>query len=70
MAVAHDGFHAHDGWYFERLDDGSVKISAAVDRCTEVIILTASDWASITAAVSARGETSETYQAAVAFHAA
>lgn len=70
MAVAHEGFHAHDGWYFERMEDGSVKVSAAVDRCAEVIILTASDWASINASMSSRGETSETYQAALAFHAA
>ena len=64
------GFHAHDGWYFERQDDGSVKISAAVDRSSEVIILTAAEWASVITSVSTLGETSETYQAAVRLHGA
>jgi hypothetical protein len=68
MSVTHTGFHAKDGWYFERQEDGSVKISAAVDRCTEVIVLAASEWPSVVAAVSAQGETSESYQAAVLVH--
>lgn len=66
MAITHEGFHAKDGWYFERQDDGSVKISAAVDRSTEVITLDPSTWASIIASMSTEGETSQTYQRALA----
>lgn len=70
MSIAHTGFHAHDGWYFERVDDDhSVKICAAVGRSAETITLTAAEWASVIAAVSAQGETSETYQAALNLHA-
>jgi len=65
MAVTQTGFHARDGWYFERQDDGSVKISAAVDRCTEQLILPAAEWASVVAAVSAEGETAQSYQQAL-----
>ena len=68
MTIAHDGFHAHDGWYFEREDDGSVRICAAVDRSTEMVVLTAAEWASVVTAVSAQGQTSETYQAALKLH--
>jgi hypothetical protein len=57
MSVTHTGFHAHSGWYFERQEDGSVKISAAVGRCTETIVLTAAEWPSVVAAVCADGET-------------
>ncbi len=60
-----EGFHARDGWYFQRQDDGSVKISAAVSRSTETLTIPPNEWASIVAAVSAQGETAETYQAAL-----
>jgi hypothetical protein len=69
MSITHTGFHANDGWYFASGEDGKVKISAAVNRCDETITLTAAEWASVVAAVSAQGETSETYQAALALHA-
>lgn len=68
MAITHTGFHANDGWYFERQEDGSVKISAAVSRCVETITLKPAEWASVVTAVSALGETSETYQAALRLH--
>jgi hypothetical protein len=68
MSVTHTGFHANDGWYFERQPDGSVKISAAVNRCAETITLPPAEWASVVTAVSAQGETSETYQAALRLH--
>jgi hypothetical protein len=68
VSITHTGFHANDGWYFERQDDGSVKISAAVDRSTETITLPPAAWASVVTAVSAQGETSETYQAALQMH--
>jgi len=63
-----EGFHARDGWYFQRQDDGSVKISAAVSRSTETLTIPPNEWASIVAAVSAQGETAETYQAALSAH--
>jgi hypothetical protein len=68
MSITHTGFHANDGWYFERQEDGSVKISAAVSRSAETITLKPAEWASVVTAVSARGETSETYQAALRLH--
>jgi len=68
VSVTHAGFHANDGWYFERQDDGTVKISAAVSRCAETITLNPAAWASVVAAVSGQGETSDTYQAALSLH--
>lgn len=68
MAVHHDGFHAQDGWYFERQPDGSVKISAAVHRCIETTVIGPDTWASIVASVSAAGETSTRWQQAREFH--
>lgn len=70
MSNTHTGFHAGDGWYFERGADDAVKISAAVDRSSETITLTATEWASVVAAVSTLGESAETYQAALSLHAA
>lgn len=67
MSITHTGFHAN-GWYFERQDNGSVKISAAVDRSTETITLPPAEWASVVTAVSAQGESGETYQAALKMH--
>jgi hypothetical protein len=67
-SVTHGGFHAKDGWYFERQEDGSVKIRAAVDRSTEVITLPPMEWASVMAALAAAGGTSETFQAARRLH--
>lgn len=69
MAIHHEGFHAQDGWYFERQPDGSVKISAAVQRCIEEIVLTPDTWASIVASVSAASETSARWNQAREFHA-
>lgn len=68
MSVTHDGFHAKDGWYFQREEDGSVTIKAAVSRCDESLTLPAAEWASVVAAVSAQSETSETYYAALRAH--
>lgn len=67
-SVTHEGFHATAGWYFARQQNGAVKISAAVDRSTETITLAPAEWASVMAAVSAQGETSESYQAGLALH--
>lgn len=47
------GFHAHDGWYFRREEDGSVRILAPDSQAThQVVLLDAGTWASIVASVS------------------
>lgn len=68
-------FHHRDGWYFVRRDDGSVKIvvtetthADAPPLLTHTI--TPNEWASIIAAVCARGENSESYRDALDFHTA
>lgn len=70
-------FHWKDGWYFERLKDGSVRIYhedlaakgegefAEYDTCIDI---DPDSWASITASVSTRGETGETFREAQEFH--
>lgn len=68
MAISHDGFHAADGWYFQRGDDGSVTIHAAVSRCNESVTLTAEAWASVIASVGAGGESSDSYHSALNTH--
>jgi hypothetical protein len=59
-----EGFHWRDGTYFKRLDDGSVNVTSDAFAFT----IPASEWASIVAAVSRRGETGETFRAALGFH--
>lgn len=60
-------FHAKEGWCFQRLDNGWVRmtfsgtLNAQVDFDPNI-------WASIIASMSARGETRETFDAALAFH--
>mgnify|MGYP001260749776 FL=1 len=70
-----DGFHWRDGWYFHRNEDQSVRIAhfLFVDGRPQYppvvnVCIPAEAWASIVASVSARGETTETYYAALAFH--
>lgn len=52
-------FHVSDNWFFERTEDGGVKISRfddpSQDRPTNVLIMTADAWASVCTAVSATG---------------
>lgn len=66
-------FHWQNGWYFKRLDDGSVRIrlrekmgAFIEDRVYEAHIPPA-EWASIISFVSARGEPAA-YPDAVKFH--
>jgi len=57
-------FHESDGWYFLRLQDGSVRIrywSVTHD-------ISPSAWASVVATVSLKGENTGRYQAALEFH--
>lgn len=63
-------FHYKDGWYFERLVDGSVRIIkniGSLPSATSVTIDPAS-WASIVAHVSLDGDTADTFAKAVVFH--
>lgn len=59
-------FHAKDGWYFRRCEDGSVTIWAADDGAE--VTLPPDTWESVVAAVSAEGGTSLTFAAAKALH--
>jgi hypothetical protein len=68
---AKTGFHSHDGWYFKRLPDGSVRMSHVLgsDVLSDVIV-TSGVWASIVCSVSMIGETGERWRDALAFHGA
>lgn len=68
-----EGFHTHDGWYFKRLPDGSVRIvvseSAHVDApVVREHVLPENEWASVVASVSAGGEDYDRWMAARDFH--
>lgn len=58
-------FHARQGWYFRRGEDGSVTIWPG--EGTE-ITLDADSWCSVVASVSAPGEAYETFAAAKRLH--
>lgn len=70
-------FHASNGWYFERQEDGSVKILKDL-RVEELpikhipaligITLDADTWCSVVASVSATGDDASTFFAAEATH--
>ena len=57
-------FHSHDGWYFQREQDGSV----VVDSPNDTVRFDPDSWASIVAFVSGAGESGETWQRAREFH--
>ncbi len=58
------GFHARDGWFFKRLEEGKVEIRWAAGS----IIFDKDTWASIVASVSAKGENADTFEQALALH--
>lgn len=60
-------FHIQDGWQVERRPDGSVLLETR-SPVRRAIIIDPSSWASVVATVSAKGETSETYRAALEAH--
>lgn len=66
------GFHAHDGWYFRRNDDGSVTIEVAEsgsnDTLYQALTVDPDTWASVIASVSGCGEDAATWQAARNLH--
>jgi hypothetical protein len=66
-------FHAKDGWFFERLADGSVLIMKKQEaKDNSPIILhecfDRANWCSIVASVSAQGENSTTWDLANKLH--
>jgi hypothetical protein len=64
-----EGFHARDGWYFQRAEDGGVLITAVTSETQrQVVKLDAATWASAVASVSARGENAETFAEAGRLH--
>ena len=65
------GFYFKDGWFFKRISDGSVLITLAKEDPDDVIARVAVDpssWASIVAAVSAKGDTGENWNIARKLH--
>lgn len=78
------GFHYRNGFYWKRLDDGSVRLTKTCSYRSKypdfegepvqdevadwTLTIDPSSWASIVASVSARGETGKTYRAALAAH--
>lgn len=62
MAVSHTQYHFKNGYYFERLPQGNVKITTPGGDSIEA---SANEWASIVAAMSADGETARTYNDAL-----
>lgn len=67
-------FHSKEGWFWKRLDDGSVLTQLRQDAVEDGKILAehvidASGWASIIASVSLGGEEHERFYAAGDFHA-
>ena len=58
------GFHAKDGFFFKRLDDGDVEVRWPAGTIT----FDKDTWASIVASVSAEGETAASFECASALH--
>jgi hypothetical protein len=66
-------FHWKDGWFFERLPNGSVMITKRKDGGLESPIITREvippeEWASVVASVSKHGDFNPYYQQALDFH--
>ena len=57
-------FHAKEGWYFGRVEDGGVHIVSP----NEEVRLDADTWASAVASVSSRGDCAEAFQEAQRLH--
>lgn len=73
-------FHAKDGWHFDRLDGGDVRITRRVPVLTETgdfamaravveqVDLDENSWSSVVASMSERGEDRSTFDAAQRLH--
>ena len=72
--VKKGSFHWQAGWYFRRLDNGTVQVAHLLrdtdgeERVDQRLLIPADEWASIILAVSARTPTGENYDAARKFH--
>src|SRR5690348_63381 len=63
-------FHETSGWYFKRLESGSVRIRHRTGETVDAEhVIDEASWASIVSHVSARGETGDTFAEARRFHA-
>lgn len=65
------GFHAHNGIFFKRTDEGDVLVTIVSETehsIQETHTIPSGVWASVVASVSGRGETYERWQQALAFH--
>lgn len=65
------GFHTLEGWWFQRLDDGRVQVTHTDPTGETVhgqVVIEGGPWCSVVATVSAKGETSATWQEALRFH--
>jgi hypothetical protein len=66
------GFHSHDGWFWTRLDDGSVVVTApgaTEGGPMQAHTMSPGEWASVIASMSKGGEMDLRFFAAEAFHA-
>lgn len=65
-------FHWRDGWYFRRLEDGSVRIMYRDHPSSEFlavdVTIPSPEWASIVCSVSREGETVQRWEEALNFH--
>lgn len=62
-------YHLAEGFHFERLDNGSVKMTFTNDLGeTGEIICTDHEWASMLTSLSKTGEDSEKFNQALQFH--
>ena len=61
-------FHTKDGWFWERLDDGSVRVTLRDVETGEKHELTPGEWASVVAHVSAHEDPATAYEHAEAVH--
>ena len=66
------GFHAKEGLFFERQEDGSVAVKIATypgkPEVERVVVLDAAAWGSVVSAVSASGENGPRWRLAKALH--
>ena len=66
------GFHAKEGLFFERQEDGSVAVKIATypgkPEVERIVVLDADAWASVVSVVSASGENGPRWRLAKALH--
>lgn len=67
--VTVEGFHWRDAWYFKRVAGGNVQVTRLEPGHEAVQFnIPPLEWASIVAAVSPQGESTETWEQAAKFH--